>query len=799
MAEVSSGVADGEKDAVEGVAGDKEPQALDVPTTLQPSEENVAGSASTISAVELAEEMKSTSVSGDVSGDNSGGDCATTLTDCGESSSQGASEDPAAQKGDAPEGELSFVNHMWDSFDFLWKRRVEPVQRVLEQLIETLRARALLERKYAESIVNLSGQVRVDSAAGTMFAAIDAVMVSFRNRGEQSKELADQIEQDVVLTLEEVLAQHKTVSKKMHRDVHLLTVFGAETRKAHSKLATKYGKTCWEAEEAAQDSLQIPVLKFSERLALAKRAVSLSQHARTAESEYYAAVEQANRARASAEGQLVNVLTTLQEMEEKCQRCIHDGLRKLSVYEASWLRNLQYDLEGVVKASDGADPSADLQAFIRSVWKEQGQRRPDGIGVHCSLMHFSQIYTKPIRESQPKKVLDDAKAVRQIVTEEFLPLVQILFRSEDPVGDANDVRGDSVETCGGNTESDRNESPSDADSNCGAKPGAGQVSPDAGMAVPALPSKFRKFTRDQARKKLRSGLDDLRRRSALFQVLRSEILAKEPQNTELDNAKPVSIPLAALDALASVVVAAVDACEHQNDAWGGRDFMVLAQGFRAEADSGKVQTLLSRVYNHKMWSKVTFWEDILLVGIFEAHAAEAVWRRQLAAGSQFVQPSMTSFLGRFVAYMLSYGISIEQARASVAVTLRRNTAMLSAQTAKQYETLILQAYDGPSNTPAADAAGSSSALPSMQQTKAASMISADVGGENAPSRQNHHNDSTAPVAAADARSAQPSSQVAAEEEEDDFEAVALGLPESATLSSGNGQSGERRTTSNVFE
>ena len=64
-------------------------------------------------------------------------------------------------------------------------------------------------------------------------------------------------------------------------------------------------------------------------------------------------------------------------------QCLRDGLRKLAVYETSWLRNMQrlvherackvsarYDLEGVAKAAEDCDALRELQSFIETSSKE---------------------------------------------------------------------------------------------------------------------------------------------------------------------------------------------------------------------------------------------------------------------------------------------------------------------------------------------------------------------------------------------------------------------------------------------
>ncbi|CAE6946495.1 unnamed protein product [Symbiodinium sp. CCMP2592] len=63
--------------------------------------------------------------------------------------------------------------------------------------------------------------------------------VNFRNRGEQSITLADELEQDIIVCFDTVIKQHKEVSRKIHSDVQLVTKYAQERRKAHDKLARR--------------------------------------------------------------------------------------------------------------------------------------------------------------------------------------------------------------------------------------------------------------------------------------------------------------------------------------------------------------------------------------------------------------------------------------------------------------------------------------------------------------------------------------------------------------------------------
>ncbi|CAJ1394715.1 unnamed protein product [Effrenium voratum] len=197
---------------------------------------------------------------------------------------------------DAPR---SFRKDLWDRFDYLWKHRIEPSQSLLQKVTDLLRSRAELERKYGESLLSF-GEI---SESGALHSAVDAMIVNFRNRGEQSIILADELEQDIIVSFDCVIKQHKEVSKKVYSDVQLLVKNLQDRRKSHDRSARRYGSRCAEAEFAAQDSLQAVSMKTADRLKLAQQATILSKQARVAEYEawpaptedYYHAIDKAHR------------------------------------------------------------------------------------------------------------------------------------------------------------------------------------------------------------------------------------------------------------------------------------------------------------------------------------------------------------------------------------------------------------------------------------------------------------------------------------------------------------------------
>jgi len=638
-----------------------------------------------------------------------------------------ASTAAGAQGGEGEEStkKLTFAEQLWDSFEVVWRKRVEPSQRLLEQVTALLHNRAELERKYGESLCGFQIACELQEE-DSVHSAVDAMLGNFKNRGEQSLELAENIDQDIVAFFEAVIKQHRDTSTRIFRDVQVLTRYLSEKRQSYEKAVRRYASRCSEAESVAQECLQGLAMKTIDRMKLAQKATILSKQARAAEHEYYACIDQANKAQFVYDTHMPSVFTALQELEEKKALCMKDGLMKLIVYETSWLRNMQYDIDAIIKSNEGIDAAADVQRFIKL---HEGQRKATSQLAPQAFWHLGSF-----KDASPMDRLVKQREVQESIkrfmdTEFKEPLKALLAGEADP-------------------------------------------------SVPPLKEQL-----DQ----IRANITDGRRRSALCQVLRQELLAKSPNTEDLNNAKTVTVPLASLDLLATLLRAALDSCEEQADSWCGRDIMVLVNHINAIGEGGKSVLLITRVYNHALWNKVSFWEEVLTMGLCEAHSVEALTRRVLPAGSQFSQPPMTPFLEKFVGYMMAFGINFAQAQTSVYSTLRKLQQVLGASQ-KTYAKLLLQHHAPPStqtDPPPGEtsAAGAAAAAPSASASgypaEGADEPQPDGWGDSSGGRQ------------MEAPPAEGGGFSGAGGFDDDFEAVALGLaPEGSPIGTSNPGGGE---------
>lgn len=421
------------------------------------------------------------------------------------------------------------------------------------------------------------------------------------------------------------MKQHRDVSLRIVSDVHRLKRACNETMAAHDRSAVRYHHECSEAENLASQCFQSVSLRPAERMKVAMRAVKNSREARLAETEYYMNIEAANRAQAVCEQHMPVLMTALLDMQEKQLRCLRDSLMKLAVNEASWWRNLQYDLDKAMKATQAADPAADLEKSAkpssapsvaplgaRAFW-ELGPPRP------------------PPQMTQALKTRLEGEAFVSQQIELLQPLFVVILGEDSSVNLTADMK-----------------------------------------------VHFAQLVED---------MGNICRRSALCQVLKTVVISRSPPNTELDSLSAVSISHAKFDLLVRIFNTALDNCDQQNDAWNGRDLMVLAQIIRSTNEE-KMVSLRSQVYAHPIWSKVTFWEEVLLIGICEAHSCETLHRRSLVAGTAFTDVTTTLFLQKFIEHMTAFGIKPDRARDFIQGTLRKQSPLLGSTTDKYVSKML---------------------------------------------------------------------------------------------------------------
>jgi len=418
-----------------------------------------------------------------------------------------------------------------------------------------------------------------------------------------------------------------------------------ESCRVHSQLSTQFVKAATTAEAVAKECIEGVGLVPGDRIKLTTHSLAMCKQAHLAERDYVASTQKLNSAVDLQEQKMAAVFGALQDMEEKRSLCFRDAFMKLAVYETSFLHNVQYDLDNAVKSIQSKEVHADLQTFI------QKNQSPSTVLASETIKPFSEIATRnPVVTNLTMPSTAEAMAVFSKRLTILRPLVHDLLVE---VGD-HDVSPDTLaELCHG----------------------LDNLSQSAGQGVSADPGVVC--------------------RAALCFALRREMgqMPLECQRgEEWDQLEVVRVQPHIFGAVVSIFTAALDGCDKENDAWNGRELIVLSQKICAEVD-GQVVEVLAKVYSHPLWSRVNFWEMVVIVGIAEAHAMEALRRRGKAPSeTSLMVPS--PFLAKFTSYMVAFGIRHEQACGCVLRALQRNAHLLQAAP-EVYAQTIAPAQDDP--------------------------------------------------------------------------------------------------------
>jgi len=575
---------------------------------------------------------------------------------------------------------LSFKQHMWDSFETLWQKRVVTSQSQLEGLVVHFRERAHLERQYARGMAQSVSKLQSLADEGhAVPAAMEAVICTMRNRAEQSAALADELEQDVASTIDGMLKQHSEVSRRLRTDGQRLARHWQETANAYEQSAARFAQTGLEAERAATECGAAAPERPAAWRAAAQAAMAGTRRAALARQEYCKAVQRRNAAWELHERQMNVVLSATQDMEEKRGQCFRDAAMKLAVYDTSWLRNVQYDLDSCVTEVEARSPDADLQEFIKQ------HRAEAPLPTEISAKSYKELFAVPAvapKYAEVHKAVEAVAARTEARVQALRPLVRQLLSGE-PGPDASEAALAELKQQLASVTIDprtgaaaQGYAPKSA-ANPAASPRPTGVALETSSAPPG-------GTIGAAAALAEGGAAC---RAAFCRALRLELqaVAKTEEGTEAPEDSlppPRKLSAAAVATFAEIITAGLDGCDLEGDAWNGRDFMVYAQALRTEGEDGRPQSVLLKVYNHKLWARVYFWEDALLVGLAEAHVRQ--FRQSQPTDAENAEVVMIPFLQRYISFMVALGIKQEQARGSLQQTLRKCAAFLGEPVAQAY-------------------------------------------------------------------------------------------------------------------
>ncbi|KAF4759418.1 hypothetical protein FOZ63_028836, partial [Perkinsus olseni] len=463
--------------------------------------------------------------------------------------------------------------------------RLEQSHRLCDRLRIMLEERANVERSYAASLERLARKakeavVTPDAArpgSETALSAFEGYIGSVMHRAEQSRQLAGDLAGEVVPSLGGTLKQHGQVYQRIRVDGMKLAASLQEQYRLHDETVLRYDDAAQRADHLMKDLAADTTHDPSSRLRLAVTAAEAARLASGCEEDYRKAVHKVNTERQRFVAHMDIIMDALQDMEVKRERCFKDALRKTLVYDAAWIRNVEYDLNQAIPGAEAVDPEGDTGQFARDRYARRAEAIKGGVG-RATLLEKVEVLP-------------------------WLRLQQSLHPSKerpDPPGESNGSAG----------EKSREATVSQCDEFI--------ESVWTGAAAP-----------DDS-KELVDGLRDYTVRMEFCKKLRSKALGKAV----------LGGGMASLQALAKTCGVALDLADQQMDGETAGQIAGVSLRISSVKEDGKRHSLMQELYYHPIWSRVLIWEDILLWAIADSCMDEQKKRAGWPEGDAADKPYM---------------------------------------------------------------------------------------------------------------------------------------------------------------
>jgi hypothetical protein len=293
------------------------------------------------------------------------------------------------------------------------RKKVSAGQKSCEVFCDFIKSRIACEESYSKGLTKLSNRNIDGSEVGSLHEALSGLRSNLVNRTKQHKILAESLLLDVYQPVHELQKEQSVMSKKLLDEGHLLGKEAINAEERHRKAHVKYEKHYREAASAVTKAMEAGVpyktlvfqFKKARKLALKKKTASdenadkdKRKSSRTSESlvgwlmpssqqKISSAQDNAIQAlvlaeesriacleqwrlrksiRHSSMAAMKTLLALFQSQEKERVALFKDCLRKITVFESSYLANLQYDIQmlaGLMEAVE-EDGCGDIRLLI---------------------------------------------------------------------------------------------------------------------------------------------------------------------------------------------------------------------------------------------------------------------------------------------------------------------------------------------------------------------------------------------------------------------------------------------------
>jgi hypothetical protein len=240
---------------------------------------------------------------------------------------------------------MSFSDLLWDNFEVVNRHALDH-RKGTEDLLQVFKDIASLYDAFGRGMEKIStSSYIVTTTEGSLSHAVASLKTDCVNKADQAKILVESINNDLIEPLRDLL-------KNQNNNIKKPTTEGKKVEKEMQGYAEKLEKSKARYYKACEECEQLTIvlenkLNKEKRLKLMAKLVAVKREVEASLKLYQESLAASNAYRERYKSLMMKILEVYQKQEEQRLESIKDMLRKLVVYQTSFLRNLQYDVDNL--------------------------------------------------------------------------------------------------------------------------------------------------------------------------------------------------------------------------------------------------------------------------------------------------------------------------------------------------------------------------------------------------------------------------------------------------------------------
>ena len=300
---------------------------------------------------------------------------------------------------------MSYSVDLWNSYNKL-EQQLESHLKGLKTFIYIFSEYYSCQQTFSKELKRLSDYLKNNSI--TTFESLNEGIISFQNdllnQHDYLKENLNNIKEEIISPLKEL---KEKISKRKNNNLNEMLINEKTYNNCISQFENAKIKFHKSVKEVEQNKLEIEIIK-KEKYPQDKiteqeiKTLNLLKTAKENEKNYISLINDIN----NKQDEYIEIkkknLNELKDMEEEIGLFIKDSLRKYIVYQVSYIRNFQYDIDKKAKIMENINIIKDINEFI---YKNTTKDIPPF--KHDYIPYLSELNKNKMNLKIDKNILND--------------------------------------------------------------------------------------------------------------------------------------------------------------------------------------------------------------------------------------------------------------------------------------------------------------------------------------------------------------------------------------------------------